>query len=436
MNSPALGRADLAAVDAVLAEDDALRPSRYPGDERTGSRCTPSTCRQTESTPDWSPSGAQAALAAWTRTRRHRGRSPRRPAWTSTRCPDVWSGVRSKLETEPIEDLRVDLEDGFGDRGDEEEDAARSSARARPWSTRSAKGQCPPYVGVRFKSLEEATRRRGIRSLDLILGARARRRRAAGRAGSSRCPRSPRRPRSTAMVELCGRLERAYGLPERRARLRDPGGDIAGDPGRRRRGRRRARWSTPRTTAAPGCTSAPTTTPRHWGSPAASSRWTILPPTTPSRSCSWRRPAPASGSATARPTSSRSATARSVWSAWAAARPARTPLVGARLLPGLGSASGSAADPVPRDLHVLPARLRLGSGPARRVPRRRRRRRARRAGDRAGDGRRSWCAECTAVRCRPTRSRADRRVPGDRRQAGRPTGGLTTRGDVARTLLN
>ena len=83
---------------------------------------------------------------------------------------DVWSAVRSKLEAEPIEDLRVDLEDGFGDRGDEEEDAAALSG-GRALVDAAAKGECPPYVGVRFKSLEEATRRRGIRSLDLILGA-------------------------------------------------------------------------------------------------------------------------------------------------------------------------------------------------------------------------------------------------------------------------
>ena len=43
---------------------------------------------------------------------------------------EVWAAVRRKLETEPIEDLRVDLEDGFGDRGDDEEDAAARLGRA------------------------------------------------------------------------------------------------------------------------------------------------------------------------------------------------------------------------------------------------------------------------------------------------------------------
>ena len=44
-----------------------------------------------------------------------------------------------------------------------------------------------------------------------------------------------------------------------------------------------------------------------------------------------------------------------VWSAWELHAQARHPLVGTGLLPGMGSPSGSAADPVPRDLHVLPS---------------------------------------------------------------------------------
>ena len=54
--------------------------------------------------------------------------------------------VRAKLASEPIEDLRIDFEDGYGDRGDETEDAdtlraAAALARAtRPGPRRRSTG--------------------------------------------------------------------------------------------------------------------------------------------------------------------------------------------------------------------------------------------------------------------------------------------------------
>jgi len=214
MNSPALGSDDLAAVDSVLAEDDALRTSRYPGD--SGSRqpvhtvYVPADRVHAGLVAQWS----EAALAALDE---HAGTPEELAEATGmdvASVSDVWSAVRSKLETEPIEDLRVDLEDGFGDRGDDEEDAAAVSA-GHAVVDASAKGECPPYVGVRFKSLEEATRRRGIRSLDLIVGAVLE----SGDLPEGWIITLPKVTSTTqvvAMVELCRRLEAAYGLPERR----------------------------------------------------------------------------------------------------------------------------------------------------------------------------------------------------------------------------
>jgi citrate lyase beta subunit len=73
--------------------------------------------------------------------------------------------VRAKLTTEPIEDLRVDFEDGYGPRPDAEEDAAARTAAAALGAIDLA------FSGIRFKSLEPATRRRGIHTLDRFLGA-------------------------------------------------------------------------------------------------------------------------------------------------------------------------------------------------------------------------------------------------------------------------
>src|SRR3712207_7824518 len=52
---------------------------------------------------------------------------------------------------------RVDVEDGYGIRSDAEEDAAVRAAAAA-----LRDGPRPPFVGIRIKSLEAATRRRGV----------------------------------------------------------------------------------------------------------------------------------------------------------------------------------------------------------------------------------------------------------------------------------
>ncbi|WP_327639194.1 aldolase/citrate lyase family protein [Kribbella sp. NBC_00482] len=78
---------------------------------------------------------------------------------------DLYDRVRAKLEREPIEDLRVDFEDGYGNRPDEEEDAAAIAA-AEAFATGK---QALPYQGLRIKSLEAPTRRRAVRTLDLFL---------------------------------------------------------------------------------------------------------------------------------------------------------------------------------------------------------------------------------------------------------------------------
>jgi citrate lyase beta subunit len=76
--------------------------------------------------------------------------------------------VRAKLATEPVEDLRVDAEDGYRRTADHEDDDVRRAAAAV--AADRAAGVAPPSVGIRAKSLEAPTRRRGVRSLDLFLG--------------------------------------------------------------------------------------------------------------------------------------------------------------------------------------------------------------------------------------------------------------------------
>jgi citrate lyase beta subunit len=81
---------------------------------------------------------------------------------------DVYGRVRAKLEREPVEDLRVDFEDGYGNRPDAEEDQTAARA-ARLIAEAYAGDTAAPYMGIRMKCMEAAVRDRGIRTLDIFL---------------------------------------------------------------------------------------------------------------------------------------------------------------------------------------------------------------------------------------------------------------------------
>jgi citrate lyase beta subunit len=125
----------------------------------------------------------------------------------------VRSRVLAKLAAEPVEDLRLDFEDGYGDRGDDAEDAdARAAAACL--AAEIAAGAAPPLCGLRCKSLEPATRRRAIRTLDGFLGELL----AAGPLPPGfvlTLPKVTSADQVTAMARLCGQLERSWGLPDR-----------------------------------------------------------------------------------------------------------------------------------------------------------------------------------------------------------------------------
>jgi citrate lyase beta subunit len=123
---------------------------------------------------------------------------------------EVHGRVRAKLEREPVEDLRVDFEDGYGHRGDEAEDRAAAEVVAGLAELSRAEGR-PPFVGIRFKSFEAPTRRRGLRTLDLVVGGLV----AAGGLPDGfllTLPKVTSVDQVAAMVEVCERLEQAHGL--------------------------------------------------------------------------------------------------------------------------------------------------------------------------------------------------------------------------------
>ena len=128
----ALTMDDLAdALDRRLAEADAALLADYPGDRGTRQPVhtvyVPGDRYDADTVARWGQE-ASAVLA-------EHGPSITDLSEALVRQPDlaaeVYDRVRDKLEREPVEDLRIDFEDGYGTRPDEQEDAdAIAAARA------------------------------------------------------------------------------------------------------------------------------------------------------------------------------------------------------------------------------------------------------------------------------------------------------------------
>ena len=80
----------------------------------------------------------------------------------------VRARVVAKLEREPVEDFRIDFEDGFGNRPDAEEDAAAEAA-GREVAAGLTAGGLPPFIGIRVKPLSAELAPRAVRTLELFL---------------------------------------------------------------------------------------------------------------------------------------------------------------------------------------------------------------------------------------------------------------------------
>ena len=80
----------------------------------------------------------------------------------------VYPRVVAKLEREPVEDLRIDFEDGYGHRSDEEEDGHAIEA-ARQVARGLSENLLPAFYGIRIKPLSAELGARAIRTLDLFL---------------------------------------------------------------------------------------------------------------------------------------------------------------------------------------------------------------------------------------------------------------------------
>jgi hypothetical protein len=85
----------------------------------------------------------------------------------------VRARVVEKLRREPVEDFRIDFEDGYGNRPDADEDGHARSA-AEEVAAGDAAGSLPPFIGIRIKPLSNELHARSLRTLDLFVTTLAR----------------------------------------------------------------------------------------------------------------------------------------------------------------------------------------------------------------------------------------------------------------------
>ncbi|HEY7008677.1 MAG TPA: aldolase [Jatrophihabitantaceae bacterium] len=189
-------------LDHRLADADAALAAQFPGD-RPGRQpihtvYVPANRYRADLCPDWGAEAlatldAHADLFA-----------------ELVGDEDVADRVRRKLTDEPIEDLRIDFEDGYGAKPDDVEDAdAVAAAEALAQSQKD--GTAAPFRGIRIKSFEAPTRARGLRTLTSFISGLV-------ESGGSiegfvvTLPKVTSVAQVEAMVYVCGEVERGLGI--------------------------------------------------------------------------------------------------------------------------------------------------------------------------------------------------------------------------------
>ncbi|OIH85622.1 aldolase [Arthrobacter sp. UCD-GKA] len=209
-----LNAAALAKVESDLAATDELLEKGYPGDSGARQPIHTAYVPADRFTPELPAAWGAAALAAAGGVS---GLETLAGKLGLSQPGELAALVAAKLGSEPIEDLRLDFEDGYGDRGDEAEDAAAVAA-AEQVAKAVAAGVAPPFIGIRFKCFEAPTRGRGLRTLDLFVSTLAR----AGDLPQGlvlTLPKVTTIAQVKAMVFICEQLEAAHGLPAGRLRF-------------------------------------------------------------------------------------------------------------------------------------------------------------------------------------------------------------------------
>jgi hypothetical protein len=131
---------------------------------------------------------------------------------------EVRTRVVARLATGPLDDLRVDFEDGYLGRDDTEE-ARDAVAAARAVAKAAAAGAGPPFVGLRVKSFTDGLARRSVATLDRFVGTLLDELGHLPNGFVITFPKIVAVEHVQAFVEVLASLEAAYGLAEGRLRF-------------------------------------------------------------------------------------------------------------------------------------------------------------------------------------------------------------------------
>jgi len=139
-------------------------------------------------------------------------RSAHKSAWLAH---TIYERVNEKLNREPVEDFRIDFEDGYGNRPDQEEDGHAESAAVEVGEG-VRNGTLPPFIGIRIKPFNEELRARSFRTLDIFVSTLAEQ--TGGNLPANfviTLPKITLPDQVSTLVSLLARLEQQNNLPDR-----------------------------------------------------------------------------------------------------------------------------------------------------------------------------------------------------------------------------
>jgi hypothetical protein len=130
----------------------------------------------------------------------------------------IYARVLEKLRREPVEDYRLDFEDGYGPRPDAEEDGHAQSA-AEEVAAGLAAGTLPPFIGIRIKPISKELHARSLRTLDLFVTALVRAAKQLPPNFVVTIPKLMSPAHVAAVARACVSLERRLKLPKQSLKL-------------------------------------------------------------------------------------------------------------------------------------------------------------------------------------------------------------------------
>jgi citrate lyase beta subunit len=192
-------------IDTILGPVDAALARDYPGDRLGGQPIHTVYVSASDASVDLPQQWGSDALALL---------DANREVFDSLDSAGIVPRVREILERSPVQDLRIDFEDGYGWLADSvEDDHARRAGRVLARLAADPSG--PSWLGIRPKGLAPHERGRAIRTLELVLDG-------AGGVPDGfvfTVPKLRAVEQVDAVVALCEELERAHGLAERSLRF-------------------------------------------------------------------------------------------------------------------------------------------------------------------------------------------------------------------------